>query len=152
MEDNADTQAPRLKLYIAGRMRRGMAKVVDFGLITAAYYWWWFESSQWDGWIWGTLSKIGAFTIGIVGAWLIWCAYNFVMTWIFQATIGKALLGMRVRSSDGRRVGFFGALFRTIGESLSFLLLGLGYFMALFDTTTKQTLHDRFAGSIVVLR
>lgn len=129
-----------------------LAKIVDFCLITFAYYWWWFDSSEWEGFFWGTLSKLGAFTIGIVGAWAMWFVYNFVLTWIFQATLGKALFGCRVRNENGGRLGIFGSLGRTIGESISFLFLGLGYLMAFFDSARKQTLHDRIAGSIVVLR
>ena len=65
-------------------------------------------------------------------------------------TLGKMLLGIRVRRVDGSPVGYGGALLRTLGYLVSiFFGSFLGFLWALWDKN-NQTWHDKIAGTIVV--
>lgn len=64
------------------------------------------------------------------------------------ASVGKLAMGLRVRTPEGKDIGFGRALGRTAAEILSGCLLYIGYLMALFDDE-RRTLHDRIAGTRV---
>jgi uncharacterized RDD family membrane protein YckC len=65
-------------------------------------------------------------------------------------TIGKMAVGIRVLDlARGGPIGYGRAFIRYIGRYVSLLILLIGYFMMLWDRE-KQTLHDKFAGSVVV--
>jgi uncharacterized RDD family membrane protein YckC len=64
-------------------------------------------------------------------------------------TIGKAALGIRVRSAGGGPLGYGRAFVRYVGRFISTIPLFLGYFWMLWDSN-KQTWHDKIAGSVVV--
>ncbi len=65
-------------------------------------------------------------------------------------TVGKAALGIQVRSStSGGPLGYGRAFLRYVGRIVSTIPLFLGYFWMLWDDN-KQTWHDKIAGSVVV--
>jgi uncharacterized RDD family membrane protein YckC len=66
-------------------------------------------------------------------------------------TIGKAALGIQVRSTSGGPLGYGRAFLRYVGRIVSTIPLFLGYFWMLWDSN-KQTWHDKIAGSVVVPR
>jgi len=66
-----------------------------------------------------------------------------------QATLGKALLGMRVTGYQGNRLSFLRALGRELAKILSGAVFLLGYVVAAF-TARKQSLHDLVASTLVV--
>lgn len=66
-----------------------------------------------------------------------------------QATLGKALLGLRVIDLDGHRITFSQATLRHFGKILSMLSFCLGYYMAGWSHK-KQALHDIPAKCLVV--
>lgn len=65
-----------------------------------------------------------------------------------QASPGKRLFGIKVVDSQGARISFFRALSRWFAASLSWLSLGIGFFMA--GAGSKRALHD-FASSTQVV-
>ena len=65
------------------------------------------------------------------------------------ATFGKRAFGLRVVTSDGRRVTFLRALGRYLAKFISALILGIGFLMVGF-TDKKRGLHDMIAGTLVV--
>ncbi|MEM7012702.1 MAG: RDD family protein [Verrucomicrobiota bacterium] len=150
--DNSPVVAKKPRIPVAGRMRRGMAKGFDGIIVIAIYgavmFWWASTVPENDQPMFVAL----AFTVGLVVSWGVWFIYNFLTLWILGTTLGKALLGMRVRRVDGGRLGFLGAIARTIAESFSFLLLGFGYILAVLDPERKRAMHDHFCGTIVVMR
>ncbi|MGI9104711.1 MAG: RDD family protein [Pyrinomonadaceae bacterium] len=77
---------------------------------------------------------------------------NFLVLPVFTgATIGKWATGLRIERRDGDALGFGHATLRhTIGYLVSLLTLGFGFLLAVFDAEGR-TLHDRLAGTIVVL-
>jgi uncharacterized RDD family membrane protein YckC len=68
---------------------------------------------------------------------------------VFQATLGKLVLGIRVTNLSGQRITFGHASGRHFGKFLSAITLGIGYLMAGF-TEQKQALHDLVASTLVI--
>ena len=66
-----------------------------------------------------------------------------------QATIGKALLGLKVARLHGGRISILRSVGRELSKVLSGMVLMLGYVMAGF-TPRKQALHDLVASTYVV--
>jgi uncharacterized RDD family membrane protein YckC len=77
--------------------------------------------------------------------------YTILEGSVWQGTIGKIVMGIKVADTDGNTVGFLQAFLRTIGKLLSGLICLGGYIMAGF-TKRNQGLHDMIAGTIVVDR
>jgi len=67
---------------------------------------------------------------------------------VWQATIGKRALGLRVMSRRGERIGFARAAARFVAKLLSVLTLCLG-FVLIGVTRRRQALHDLIAGTLV---
>jgi uncharacterized RDD family membrane protein YckC len=85
--------------------------------------------------------------VGLVLAWL----YFTLAEALWQGTVGKLLLGIKVTGEDGRRISWWRANARYWAKLLSFLILGVGFLMAAF-TDRKQALHDIVARTLVVRR
>jgi uncharacterized RDD family membrane protein YckC len=68
---------------------------------------------------------------------------------IFQGTLGKRSLGIKVVNLKNTPLGLGQAYGRYFGKIISGLILGGGYFMAGM-TEKKQALHDQMAGAVVV--
>lgn len=78
---------------------------------------------------------------------LIYSVWLESSTW--QATPGKALLGLKVVDVNGERITFRKSSMRNLAKSLSMLTLGIGYLMPLWNKR-RQTLHDTATGCLVV--
>jgi curved DNA-binding protein CbpA/uncharacterized RDD family membrane protein YckC len=65
-----------------------------------------------------------------------------------RGTPGKHLFYLEVQHPDGTKLSFGKALLRNVVKLFSGALLGIGYFMALWDKE-HRTLHDRAAGTVV---
>jgi len=88
---------------------------------------------------------------GIVGLSTIvkWLYFALQESSSAQATLGKRILGLKVTSLEGQRIGFGRASGRFFGKFISGMTLLIGYMMAGF-TERKQALHDILAGTLVV--
>ncbi len=89
-------------------------------------------------------------TAGFLGA-LGFTVLNFVLLTAWRGqTVGKWATGLRIEQMNGRDLGVVRALLRhLIGYPLSFLTLGLGFLVAVFNTHGRA-LHDFLAGTVVV--
>lgn len=67
---------------------------------------------------------------------------------VYQATLGKRLVAIKVTDTQGRRISFGRATTRYFAKFLS-LISVYGYFACLV-TERRQALHDLLAGTIVV--
>jgi uncharacterized RDD family membrane protein YckC len=65
------------------------------------------------------------------------------------ATVGKMVMGLRVVTSDGRRLSFMNATGRYFAKILSAIILCIGFIMIAF-TDRKRGLHDMIAGTLVI--
>jgi len=68
-----------------------------------------------------------------------------------QATIGKTTLEIAVADLNGEKVSFGRATVRSLAKLLSCLTLGVGFLIMIFSKR-KQTLHDRIAGTVVIVK
>src|SRR5688572_869210 len=68
-----------------------------------------------------------------------------------QGTPGKLAMSIKVTDLDGEQIGAGRALGRYVGKILSWMILGIGLFMAAF-TGRRQGLHDIMAGTLVARR
>ncbi|NYG54493.1 RDD family protein [Nocardioides perillae] len=84
-----------------------------------------------------------------VAALVAWAfVYTFGGLAVAGRTVGKALVGNRVVTRDGRTISVRRAFLRTLAFPLS-AVLGLGFLLALFHRE-HGTLHDLVAGTTVV--
>ncbi|WP_049755413.1 RDD family protein [Acidimicrobium ferrooxidans] len=77
-------------------------------------------------------------------------AYFVVLIGLRSQTLGQAAAHLRVEAQDGGPVGMRRASIRFVVSLLSFVMLFTGYLVAFLDPS-RQTLHDRVAGTRVVV-
>lgn len=82
---------------------------------------------------------------------LIALVFNFLVLPILTgATVGKWATGLCIERKSGEPLGFGHATLRhTLGYLISFITLGIGFLLAVFDAEGRA-LHDRIAGTVVV--
>lgn len=78
-----------------------------------------------------------------------WLYYALMESSVWQGTLGKKALGLRVTDLQGNRVSFGRATGRFFARIVSGLTLLIGYIIAGF-TEKKQALHDILAGCLVI--
>ena len=84
--------------------------------------------------------------LSVITAWL----YSAILeSGSGQATLGKKALGLKVVNVEGQQISFGQATGRHFGKIVSALILGIGYFMMIWDDK-KQTLHDKMVNAYVV--
>lgn len=86
----------------------------------------------------------------LLGILVPWVYFAYLESSEKQATLGKTAMGLKVTDNDGKRLSFTTASVRYFAKILSALILGLGFVMIAFDAK-KQGLHDKIAGTLVVV-
>ena len=82
---------------------------------------------------------------------LLYLLYHGTLVWLTGMTLGKYLLHLRVvRLEDGRGLSFGMAFLRALIRSVGELFLFYITFLPAFFSPLRQTLHDRFSGSVVI--
>jgi uncharacterized RDD family membrane protein YckC len=79
---------------------------------------------------------------------IVYFYFTLLETSVWQGTIGKRLLKIKVTDLKGKRINFKRATIRFLSKILSAQLL-IGYIMILF-TEKKQGLHDLIAKTLVL--
>ena len=79
----------------------------------------------------------------------LWLAYFVVFEATLGATLGKLLFRVRVRTADGGRIGWLGALIRNLLR-ITDVCLGLVTLVLMLLTPRRQRLGDFAAGTVVV--
>lgn len=134
--------------------RRAAAFIVDAGILGVGGYLIGFTLARaWEATFtldWRSRQDMQSFiALALLGpVWLYFATFECSAE---QATPGKRLLGLRVARVDGADVGFWRASARFGVKLVSALLLGFGFWMALF-TKSRRTLHDRAAGTQVLMK
>lgn len=86
----------------------------------------------------------------LIAAWFAMATIYFtVLHRTYGQTIGKSLLGLRVRSVGLGEVGYFRSLLRTVAYAASSSFLGFGFLLVAL-TPRKRGWHDFLAGTCVV--
>lgn len=84
--------------------------------------------------------------------YLLSVAYFVLSTYCCGATLGKALMKIKVVDTEGQKMSFMSILIReTVGRYLSALIAAVGYIMVGLDSR-KQGLHDKIADTCVVYK
>ena len=78
--------------------------------------------------------------------WLYWAGLE---SSVYQATLGKMALGLKVTDLNGAPISFARATGRYFAKFISAIILWIGFMMAGW-TARKQALHDIMAGTLVV--
>jgi uncharacterized RDD family membrane protein YckC len=74
----------------------------------------------------------------------------FIFFWSMTGqTVGNAFLGLRIVTTQGRRVPIWRAVLRLVGYVISFATLFLGFLWIVVDNR-RQGLHDKIAGTYVI--
>lgn len=91
---------------------------------------------------------VSRLTTGFLLAFTI--AFYYIFFWVFAGyTPGKALMGLRIITIEGRKISFFRALLRYFAYFLSAGLFFLGFFWIFIDER-RQGWHDKIAGTLVI--
>lgn len=96
--------------------------------------------------------EIGFWTINGIVATFIYYIYFFTMTKLFQQTLGKMIIGIKVVSTENRQLTWSDVFFReTVGRIIhnAFGILKLLYVIIAF-TENKQGIHDMIGNTKVV--
>jgi uncharacterized RDD family membrane protein YckC len=128
-----------------GFWRRGIAAAIDWLLIGVVVS----LSIGYHGQLappHSTVKVVVYYTLAVAAVWLYFAALEASPWW---ATLGKRVVGVRVTTLDGRRIGVGRATARLLAKLLSLALLGFGFVLAGVDAR-KQALHDKVAGTLVV--
>ncbi len=67
----------------------------------------------------------------------------------YQATVGKMVVNLKVVDEQGQRLKTAQAAKRALGRTLSGIILGIGFLVALFNNENR-TLHDMLAKTRVI--
>lgn len=128
--------------------RRFVALLID-GLITALAWVPFAETSSVDG-VYSIRWEDMDFVIPVA----ITLAYFVVLEGGFGATVGKVVLGIRVRRPDGSRIGFGPALTRNLARVVDAFPYVIPYLVggiAVIRSETDQRFGDRWAKTVVIL-
>ncbi|MBD3748173.1 MAG: RDD family protein [Sphingobacteriales bacterium] len=97
----------------------------------------------------GQKETILMFTSGVILLPLLKFIYHLYMESQRQATIGKALLNIKVTNLQGLPPSFQEVLVRNLSKTISTALFFFGYFY-LFLNKQQQCLHDKMANTLVI--
>ena len=89
--------------------------------------------------------------VNLIGLVEYWLYFAILESSKLQATVGKRFLHLRVTDLSGERISFGKATGRHFGKIISFVILMVGFLMVGW-TEKKQGLHDKMAGTLVVIR
>jgi uncharacterized RDD family membrane protein YckC len=120
-----------------------------------ATFWNRFAAAFIDGLILLIPDMIVKYTVDITTYYVValaigWLYYAIQESGPNQATVGKKAMGIKVTNMEGEKISFATATGRHFGKYISMLIIFIGYLMMLWDDR-NQTLHDKMAGTLVVL-
>ena len=145
----------------AGFWRRLTAWLIDLLILIIVSHWASLPfSSLFQSQILGVLASSSVFSAGfflvileeLIGSFIIIGLYYCLLEASpLQATVGKYIAGIKITDSNGQRITYGKALLRRVYAILSAFIIFIGYIIAGF-TPKKQTLHDMFAKTVVVVK
>lgn len=80
---------------------------------------------------------------------LSWLYFSLMESSIWQATLGKKIMGIIVTDEFGDRITFSRATGRHFSKYISGFIFSIGFIMAAF-TSKKQALHDKISHCLVI--
>lgn len=88
-------------------------------------------------------------TTNLISLVIGWLYFSLMESSERGATIGKMAMGLRVVTSDYKRLSFLNATGRYFAKIISAIILCIGFIMIAF-TDKKRGLHDMIAGTLVI--
>jgi uncharacterized RDD family membrane protein YckC len=79
----------------------------------------------------------------------LWLGYHVVTEATLGATVGKLVVGLRVRTADGGRIGWGAALVRNLLRVVDVCGAAVGAIL-IWNSRSRQRLGDRLSGTVVV--
>jgi uncharacterized RDD family membrane protein YckC len=154
-----------LQGYYAGFASRAVAILIDMGIITlvsavvigAMSLFFDLPSVQrFIQWLNSLLPGFDLIFVGLTSArfaGFFFLLLNYLYFVFFFSTtgqtVGKAIMGLRVVTIDGKRMGIRRAFIRTLGYTLSLAPLGLGFLWVLGEDR-RRAWHDKIAHTYVL--
>lgn len=106
----------------------------------------WFELYSFAPTLWYEISR------GLMLAYVVVILYMTIGIWLFGASIGKEIMGLRVVTVDGKRVGLGKTLLReVVGKFLCQATLFVGFAATLWRPDNRG-LHETISGTKVICR
>jgi uncharacterized RDD family membrane protein YckC len=139
------TGRPQATRAYGGFWRRGVAAAIDWLLIGVVVS----LSIGYHGQLAAPHSTARVVGYYALVAAVVWLYFAGMEGSALRATLGKLVVGVKVTTLDGQRIGFGRATARLLAKLLSLALLGFGFVLAGLDAR-KQALHDKAAGTLVV--
>ena len=93
-------------------------------------------------------------TSGLAGLFVptFWLLWFVIPEWLWGATVGKKILGLKVQKADGGRLAFGSAILRRVCDLFDFwMCFGLVATICHLKTAKGQRVGDMAAGAVVVL-
>lgn len=88
-------------------------------------------------------------TSGDIQFYVIFIYWILLEASVWQASVGKKIMGLQVVTRDGSRPTIYQCIARNLLKILSGITLFIGFMMAGW-TDKKQALHDKIAGMLVI--
>lgn len=88
--------------------------------------------------------------VNFIGGLVLSTLYFTLFEWLFGASFGKLILGMRVVHEDGRPCTLGGAFVRALARYIDGILFGLVAYSSMKKTPLQQRLGDKSAKTLVV--
>lgn len=98
---------------------------------------------------WRGISAVNRMSVFALGVLVGWMYAAFFESSVWQATIGKKLVGLRVTDLEGNRISPGRATARYLSKYLSMLGLGFGYLNIIWSPRA-QGWHDEIAKTLVL--
>ena len=136
---------PQVTRAYGGFWRRGIAAAIDWLLIGVVVSF----SIGYHGQLAAPHSTAKVVGYYALAAAVVWLYFAGMEGSAWRATLGKLVVGVKVTTLDGQRIGLGRATARLLAKLLSLALLGFGFVLAGVDAR-KQALHDKVAGTLVV--
>ena len=160
-----DASPDSLQGYYAGFTSRAVAIIVDYAIITLvtaiavgalSLFFSISSVARFIDWLNsvlpGIINVFDALTSPPFGA-IFFVVFQFLYFIFFFSTtgqtVGKAIMGLRVVTTDGKRMGVKRSFIRTLCYTLSLAPLGLGFLWVLGEDRRKAW-HDKFARTYVL--
>jgi uncharacterized RDD family membrane protein YckC len=138
--------APDLEVTYAGLGKRTVAKLIDLTIILIPLLI--FEAFLFKFNFTNNDFKTYRFFILII----LWIFYNGVFeTSVYQGTIGKIIMHLKVIDLYGKRITILRSFFRCVTTAISILPIGFGIWYITTDSK-KRAWHDLIAGTYVIIK
>jgi len=94
-------------------------------------------------------NEITKTTSSNIESYIIFIYWILLEASVWQASLGKKIMGLKVVTKDGGRPNLWQCASRNLLKVLSAIILFIGFFMAGW-TDNKQALHDKISGMLVI--